>query len=30
MNDIMQDDKTRAEMIRHGVKPETITSFIER
>jgi hypothetical protein len=30
MNDIMQDNKTRAEMIRHGVKPETITSFIEK
>ena len=30
MNDIMQDNKTRAEMIRHGVKPETTTSFIER
>ena len=30
MNDIMQDNKTRAEMIRHGVKPETTTSFIEK
>ena len=30
MNDIMRDDKTRAEMMRHGVKPETTTSYIEK
>ena len=30
MNELMKDDNTRAEMIRHGVKPETNTSYVER
>ena len=30
MSDMMQNDKTRAEMKRHGVKSETNTSFIEK
>jgi len=30
MTDVMQDENTRLEMIRHGVKPETNNTFIER
>lgn len=30
MANIMQDENTRLEMIRHGVKPETINNYIER
>ena len=30
MNEIMQDDNTRLEMIRHGVKPETNKTYIEK
>ena len=30
MANIMQDENTRLEMIRHGVKPETNNSYIER
>ncbi len=30
MMDIMQDENTRLEMIRHGVKPETNNTYIER
>ena len=30
MTDIMQDENTRLEMIRHGVKPETNNTYIER
>ena len=30
MANIMQDETTRLEMIRHGVKPETNNSYIER
>ena len=30
MANIMQDENTRLEMIRHGVKPETNNNYIER
>ena len=30
MTNVMQDENTRLEMIRHGVKPETNNTFIER
>ncbi len=30
MTDVMQDENTRLEMIRHGVKPETNNTYIER
>ena len=30
MANIMQDENTRLEMIRHGVKPETINNYIEK
>ena len=30
MNELMQSEDTRDEMIRHGVKPETVTSYLEK
>ena len=30
MIDVMQDENTRLEVIRHGVKPETNNTYIER
>jgi len=30
MNELMQSEDTRDEMIRHGVKPETVTSYVEK
>ena len=30
MNELMQSEDTRDEMIRHGVKLETVTSYLEK
>ena len=30
MNELMQSEDIRDEMIRHGVKPETVTSYLEK
>ena len=30
MNELMRSEDTRDEMIRHGVKPATVTSYLEK
>ena len=30
MNELMKSEDTRDEMIRHGVKPETVASYLEK
>ena len=30
MNELMQSDHTKEELIRHGVKPKTVASYLEK